>query len=123
MVTLRKKLAEQVTARPITFVLDNARYQRHGWVIAKVARLEMTWLGLPTYSPHCNRIAWLGKCVKCKGRRAIKRVLGGFPGRYDPTCWRLRLATIDCLADTSGRHQAQLDTLLTRKFPALQSAS
>ncbi|MDA8194178.1 MAG: transposase [Thermaerobacter sp.] len=64
VVTLLKNLAAQFTDLPIPLVLDNARYQRHADVMAEAARLEITWLWLPTYSPHRNLIARLGKLVQ-----------------------------------------------------------
>ncbi|MDA8194440.1 MAG: hypothetical protein M0Z53_10640 [Thermaerobacter sp.] len=45
-------------------MLDNASYQRHAQVMAEAARLAMTWLGLPTYSPHRNLIERIGKLVQ-----------------------------------------------------------
>ncbi|MDA8194008.1 MAG: hypothetical protein M0Z53_08425 [Thermaerobacter sp.] len=58
----------------------------------------MTWLWLPTYSPHLNLIARLGKLVKADCLH----------GRYYPKFGPFKQAIIDCLADTNGRHQAQL---------------
>ncbi len=74
--------------------------------MAEAERLEMTWLWLPTYSLHRNLIARLGTLVKpdC------------LHGRYYPKFGPFKQAISDCLADTNGRHQAQLNTLLTLKF-------
>ncbi|MDA8194958.1 MAG: hypothetical protein M0Z53_13305 [Thermaerobacter sp.] len=111
----------QAVERPITLVLDNARYQRHARVMAEAARLAMTRLGSPTCAPHRNLIARLGKCVQADGLGSEYRWC--LPGRYDPKFGPLNQAISDCLADTSGRHQARLNTLLTAKFPVFKSAA
>ena len=113
VVTLLKKLAQQFTDLPITLVLDNARYQRNAYVMAEAARLEITLLWLPTYSPNLNLIERLWKFVKADCLH----------GRYYPKFGPFKQAIIDCLADTSGRHQAKLNTLLTLKFQVFKSTA
>ncbi|MDA8194774.1 MAG: hypothetical protein M0Z53_12375 [Thermaerobacter sp.] len=81
----------------------------------------MTWLGLPTYPPHRNLITRPEKCVQAD--ELYSDYGWCLPGRYDPTCGPFKQAVSDCLADTSYRHQAQLNTLLTRKFPVFKSAA
>ncbi len=81
--------------------------------MAEAARLGMTWLWLPTYSPNLNLIERLGKLVKADCLH----------GRYYPKFGSFKQAISDCLAHPSGRHQAQLNTLLTRKFPVFKLAA
>ncbi len=47
VVTLLERRAKDVSDRPITQVLDNARYQRHAYVMSEAVRL-----GHPTVAPH-----------------------------------------------------------------------
>ncbi len=44
-------------------------------------------------------------------------------GRSYPKFGPFNQAISECVADTSGRHQAQFNTLLTRKFPVFKSAA
>ncbi len=113
VVTLLTKLTERFTDRPITLVLDNARYQRNNYVMAEADRLGITLLWLPTYSPNLNLIERLWKLVKAECLH----------GRYYPKFGPFKQAIIDCLADTSDRHQAKLHTLLTFKFQVFKSAA
>ncbi len=113
VVTLLKKLAERFTDLPITVVLDNARYQRNAYVMTEAERLGITLLWLPTYSPNLNLIERLWKFVKAECLH----------GRYYPKFGPFKQAIIDCLADTSGRHQTKLNTLLTLNFQVFKSAA
>ncbi len=81
----------------------------------------MTWLWLPTCSPHRNLIARPGTLVQAD--ELYSEYGWCLPGRYDPTCGPFKPAISDCLVDPSGRHQAQLNTLLTRNFPIFKSAA
>ena len=49
---------------PITFILDNARYQKCHLVFELAASLGIELLYLPTYSPNLNLIERLWKFVK-----------------------------------------------------------
>lgn len=60
---LLRTLAEKST-RPITLVLDNARYQRCSLVTMLAAQLKIELLFLPPYSPNLNLIERLWKLVK-----------------------------------------------------------
>ncbi len=113
VVTLLNELVKRFTDLPITLVLDNARYQRNAYVMAEAERLGITWLWLPTYSPHLNLIERLWKFVKAECLH----------GRYYPKFGPFTQAIIDCLADTGGRHQAQLNTLLTLNFQIFKSVA
>lgn len=56
MCQLLRQVAARRLAGPITFVLDNARYQRNATVQALAAQLGITLLFLPSYSPNLNLI-------------------------------------------------------------------
>lgn len=56
---------------PITFVMDNARYQRCALVMELAEKLNIELLFLPSYSPNLNLIErlwkWVKKdCLNCK---------------------------------------------------------
>lgn len=121
VVTLLKNLVERFTDLPITLVLDNASYQRNAYGMAEAERLEITWLWLPTYSAHLNLIERLGKFVKAD--ELCSEYWWCLHGRYYPKFGPFKPAIIDCLADTSGRHQAQLNTLLTLNFQVFKAAA
>ncbi len=113
VVALLERLAERFSDLPITVILDNARYQRNKFVMAEADRLKITLLWLPTYSPNLNLIERLWKFVKAECLH----------GRYYATFAPFKEAITQCLADTSGRHRAKLDTLLTLKFQLFDSAA
>ncbi len=98
VVTLLNQLVKRFTDRPITLVLDNARYHRNAYVMAEAERLGMTLLWLPTYSPNLNLIERLWKFVKAECLH----------GRYYPKFGPFKQAISDCLADTTGRLNHQL---------------
>ena len=60
---LLKKLAENAR-KPITLVVDNARYQRCRLVIELAQELNIELLFLPPYSPNLNLIERLWKLTK-----------------------------------------------------------
>ena len=86
-------------ARHGELVLDNARYPRNAYVMAEAARLETTWLWLPTYSPHHNLIARRGKCVQAD--EPCREYWWCRHGRHYPQCGPCKQAIIDCF----GRYQ------------------
>ena len=91
---------------PITFVLDNARYQKCNVVWALAASLKIDLLYLPPYSPNLNLIERLWKFVK-------KRCLySNYYANFD----LFKQAISDCLAQTHDTFKDELDSLLTLKF-------
>ena len=61
---LLRQIAAAGLPRPITLVLDNARYQRCALVQALARSLRIELLFLPSYSPNLNLIERLWKFVK-----------------------------------------------------------
>ena len=103
---LLEKIARLGMVRPITVVLDNARYQRCTKVYERAARLGIELLFLPLYSPNLNLIERLWGFVKdeCLYSKYYAE-FSGFKGAIET-----------CLAETQGRHRAAMVSLLTLKF-------
>jgi transposase len=103
---LLREVAAAGLSRPVTLVLDNARYQKCAVVQALAASLGLELLYLPSYSPNLNLIERLWKFVKkeCLGCRVL------------PTYEAFTAAIDDCLASLNTRHKHQMDTLLNLEF-------
>jgi len=92
--------------KPLTLVLDNARYQHCRRVIAHAATLNIELLFLPPYSPNLNLIERLWRFVR-------KECLAT---AYFETFLPFKTAILDCLAQTQGQYKADLQTLLALNF-------
>ena len=95
-----------IAPRPITLVLDNARYQRCAVAQALARSLKIELLFLPSYSPNLNLIERLWKFIK-------KECLAA---RYRATYEDFTAALDDGLAKLHTKHKAKMDTLLTLNF-------
>lgn len=94
------------TGRPITLVLDNARYQKCQSVADKAAQLGIELLYLPPYSPNLNLIERLWRFVK-------KQVL--YSTHYDK--FQVFKDRIDaCIAGLSTLFKDKMQTLMTLNF-------
>ena len=95
--------------RPITLVLDNARYQKCAVVKALAASRGIELLYLPSSSPNLNVIERLWKFVKkeCLGCRVL------------PTYEAFTAAIDDCLTNLNTRHKHQMASLLSLEFQLL----
>ena len=113
MCALLRKLAAQGLSRPITVVLDNARYQRNAVVQALAASLGIELLYLPSYSPNLNLIERLWRFVK---REALY-------GRYHPTFADFQAAIQDTLGQLSTKHKDKLAALMTLNFQVFDNVS
>jgi transposase len=108
---LLRQLAAAGYARPLTVVLDNARYQRCKLVQALARSLKIELLFLPSYSPNLNLIERLWKFVK--GECLACRTL---PTYEDFT------QTIDtCLNRLHTKHKSQMQTLLALNFQTFEN--
>jgi transposase len=103
---LLREVAAAGLKRPITVVLDNARYQKCQVVKALAASLHIQLLYLPSYSPNLNLIERLWKFVKkeCLGCRVLA------------TYEAFTQAIDECLVNLNTRYKHQMKTLLNLKF-------
>jgi transposase len=97
----------------ITLVLDNARYQHCRVIIDLAASLNIELLFLPPYSPNLNLIERLWKFVKKECLYA----------KYYDSFSAFKQAITACLAETQGRHQLKLNSLLTLKFQTFKKVT
>jgi len=103
---LLRQIAAAGLSRPITLVLDNARYQ-HCEVVRSLARsLRIELLFLPSYAPNLNLIERLWRFVK-------KQVLAA---RYRESYAEFTAAIDDCLDNLATRYKGQMETLLRHEF-------
>jgi transposase len=104
------ELLERIRAlyfdKPISIVLDNAKYQRCKVVMSKAVTLNIELLFLPTYSPNLNLIERLWRFVK-------KECLYS---KYYETANDFESAIINCLDDINIGKKPKLKTLMTLKF-------
>ena len=94
------------SGRPITLILDNARYQKCQSVANKAKELNIELLYLPPYSPNLNLIERLWRFVK-------KQVL--YSKHYDRfDTFRNSINT--CISDLGTRFKNEMQSLMTLKF-------
>ena len=113
MCELLRKIADLGLSRPITLVLDNARYQRNAVVQALAAQLGITLLFLPSYSPNLNLIERLWKFTK---RRALY-------GRYHPSFRDFQAAIQEVLDGLSTTYSQRLASLMPLNFQQFDDVS
>jgi transposase len=102
---LLQKLAKDAT-KPVTLVLDNARYQRCKLVMGLAAELHIELVFLPPYSPNLNLIERLWKLVK-------KECLYS---KYYETFSLFSHTITDFLKNMNATHPEKLNDLLTLNF-------
>ena len=100
------KISRLNLAMPITFILDNARYQRCTTVNTLAAQLNLELIYLPPYSLNLNLIERLWKFVK-------KQCLYS---KYYSEFANFKNAITDCLQKTHSNYKRELDSLLTLNF-------
>ena len=110
---LLRQIAAAGLPRPITLVMDNARYQRCYAVQALARSLKIELLFLPSYSPNLNLIERVWKFVKKESLGA--RVMSSYEEFTD--------AIDDCLGKLSTTHKAQMNSLLTLEFQTFKDVS
>ena len=94
------------SGRPITIILDNARYQKCQSVANKAKELTIELLYLPPYSPNLNLIERLWRFVK-------KQVL--YSKHYDRFD-TFRNSINNCISDLGTRFKNEMQSLMTMKF-------
>jgi transposase len=107
---LLRQVAAAGLRRPLTLVLDNARYQRCAVVQALARSLKIELLYLPSYSPNLNLIERVWKFVKkeCLAARCLENY-EAFTAAID-----------DCLNSLPTKHKTKMDTLLTLNFQTFE---
>lgn len=109
---LRKIRGRCRRPKPITVVLDNARYQRTAAVREEAARLNIELLYLPPYSPNLNLIERVWKLVKKLALSA--RVLPDF------NAFRNSITnTVSCL---ETKYSDKVASLMTPNFQSFEQA-
>jgi transposase len=112
MVELLGKIAAGMT-KPITLVLDNARYQHCRKVKAEAERLGIHLLFLPSYSPNLNLIERLWKFTKSRSLR----------GKHYEDFTRFQQAINDCLDRTATDYAVNMMSLMTLNFQTFDETS
>jgi transposase len=107
---LLRAVAAAGLPRPLTLVLDNARYQRCAVVQALARSLRIELLFLPSYSPNLNLIERLWKFVKkeCLASRIL------------PDYESFTRAIDGCLNNLQTKYKQQMKTLLTLNFQTFE---
>ena len=108
---LLRAVAAASVGRPITVVLDNARYQKCAVVQELAKALGITLLYLPGYSPNLNLIERVWKFVKKECLRAV----------YHATYESFTGALDQGLAELDTKHKRAMDSLLTHNFQIFDS--
>lgn len=112
MVELLGKIAAGMV-RPVTLVLDNARYQHCKKVKTEAERLGIQLLFLPSYSPNLNVIERLWKFTKAKALR----------GKHYDDFLRFQQAIDTCLDETTKSYAANMKSLMTLNFQTFDKNS
>jgi len=107
---LLRDIAAAGLPRPITLVLDNARYQRCELVQALARTLRIELLFLPSYSPNLNLIERLWKFVKkeCLASRPL------------PDYATFTQTIDDCLQSLATKYKGRMATLLALNFQTFE---
>ena len=107
-----RAVAAAGAGRPITLVLDNARYQKCALVQELARSLGIELLYLPGYSPNLNLIERVWKFVKKQCLQSIEH------GTYEA----FTEAIDRCLAELATTHKQAMDSLLTHNFQTFDDA-
>jgi transposase len=104
------KLSQQYAGRPITIILDNARYQRCRLVTELAQELNITLCFLPPYSPNLNLIERLWRLVKNKC----------LYNKYYRTFTEFKTAIDDCLAKLETDYKNDVMSMMTLNFQTFE---
>ena len=99
-------LAPLALDKPVTLVLDNARYQKWALVYELAHLLHIELLYLPAYSPNLNLLERLWKFTK-------KHCLYSTYYTYFDA---MKNAITQCLSQTNTKYKDELNSLLTLRF-------
>lgn len=106
-------LKSQMPDKPISIVLDNARYQHCNFIKELATELGITLLFLPPYSPNLNLIERLWKFAK---KTALY-------GKYYEKFDEFQGAIIECLNQANDKYSKELQTLMTLKFQTFKNVN
>jgi transposase len=108
---LLRAVAAAGVGRPLTLVLDNARYQKCALVQELARSLGIELLYLPGYSPNLNLIERVWKFVKKQCLQSIEHTTyEAFTGAID-----------NCLEGLPTTYKPEMDSLLTHNFQTFDS--
>jgi len=110
---LLRSVAQASVGRPITLVLDNARYQKCALVADLARSLGIQLLYLPSYSPNLNLIERVWKFVKKQCLASVHHA------SYED----FTAAIDNCLNNLATTHKKDMNSLLTHKFQMFDSVS
>lgn len=105
-----RKISEQYAGRPISLVMDNARYQRCKAVDELAKQLGINLIFLPGYSPNLNLIERLWKFVKKKCLYNIDYA----------TFEEFKSGINQCLSRLTGEYRSELATLMNPEFQSFK---
>jgi transposase len=108
--SLLRAVSGAAVGKPITLVLDNARYQKCAVVQALAATLKIELLYLPSYSPNLNLIERLWRFVRMESLNST------YHERFED----FRAAIDGCLDGLSTVHKGEMETLMTHKFQTFE---
>ena len=108
---LLRSVAEAAVGRPITLVLDNARYQKCALVQALAESLGIELLYLPSYSPNLNLIERVWRFVRKESLNST----------YYEDFGQFSAAIDECLEGLNTVHKEETRTLLTHKFQTFEN--
>ena len=103
---LLRAVAAAAVGRPITLVLDNARYQKCAVVQAVAESLRIELLYLTSYSPNLNLIERLWRFLRKQS----------LDSTYYEDFAQFTAAIDHCLDNLATVHKGEMATLLTHKF-------
>jgi len=106
-------LKSQLPDKPISIVLDNARYQHCNFIKNLAEKFDITLLFLPPYSPNLNLIERLWNFTK-------KSVLSG---KYYEKFDTFQVAITDCLNQANGKYDKELQSLMTLNFQTFKNVN
>ena len=108
---LLRALAQASVGRPITLVLDNARYQKCALVRDLAVTLGIELLYLPSYSPNLNLIERVWRLVKKQCLRAA----------YHSSYEAFTTAIDKCLGELDTIYKNDMDSFLAHNFQMFDS--
>lgn len=106
-------LKSQMPDKPISIVLDNARYQHCNFIKELATELGITLLFLPPYSPNLNLIERLWKFTKKTS------LYGKYYEKFD----EFQGAITECLNHANDKYDKELQTLMTLNFQTFKNVN